>query len=237
MTFPDYAFSDTNNGELNPSLLHEEIEALSLGSASLVGINVNNAASQFTVTTNVEPSTADKTAIDTAVANHDGVFPRDWVVLVHESELEPVIPGASKVVANDRPAIEIQNGVTGYAAIQAVWPFTQSSLSQVRAKALFVLKASGTGSNVRIAARMKSQGVGEDSTAAFADTEFVVVPVTFTTIGEVFSGEVILDASSAHLDDALALQIGRDGNNELGAGSDDDVNQAIQIIGLKLEAR
>lgn len=237
MSFPDYVFTDTNNGQLNPSLLHEEIDALSLGSASLVGINVDHTASQFTVVTDVEPSNPDKALVDAAVASHAGIFFRPWILLAREPEMEPVVPGASKVVANDRPAIEVQDNVTGYAAIQTVWLLPQAATAQIRVKVHFVLKALGNGNNVRIAARMKAQSEGEDSTVGFTTTVFVAKSVTFTTVGEVFVAELILDASSADLDDAVALQVGRDGNNELGAGINDDVDQAVQIIGLKVEAR
>lgn len=237
MTFPNYSFSDTNNGQLNPALLHEEIVALGLSSAALEGINADSVTAQFVVVTDAEPTAADRNAIDTAVASHDGIFFRSWDTIVHEQEMEPVVPGASKVIANDRPAIEVQNGVTGYGAIQALWALVQDVNAQIRVRAKFVLKDSGTGSNVRIAARVKSHGAGEDSTSAFTVASFVVVPVSFTTIGEVFDGEVILDASSIELDDAVALQVGRDGNNELGAGSNDDVDQAVQLIALKVEAR
>lgn len=180
---------------------------------------------------------AELTTLGSVLGAHKGNPLRDWTVLVYQPELEPVIPGASKVVANGRPAIEIQNGVTGYAAVQAVWPFAQDDDAQIRVRAYFILKATGTGSNVRIAARVKAEGPGEDSTVSFSGETFVVAPVTFTTIGEVFAVEVVLDASVADHDDAIALQVGRDGANSLGAGASDDIDQAIQIIALKVEAR
>jgi hypothetical protein len=46
-----------------------------------------------------------------------------------------------------------------------------------------------------------------------------------------------MDASAAKLHDAMALQIGRDGSNFLGAGTNDDVDQAIQLIALEVEGR
>lgn len=237
MSFPDYAFTDTNNGQLNPALLHEEIEALSLGSVTLLGVNSDTALAQFTVATDVEPSAGDKTAIDGAVAAHNGIFYRNWEIIPFERELEPVIPGASKVLANDRPAVEIQAATTGFAAIQAVWNLPLLASAEFRCCVSFILKAAGTGSNVRIAVRMKTDGEGDDSSGAFASSAFVVVPVTHTTVGEVFCCRVYLDASSANLGDALAIQVGRDGSNELGAGTNDDVNKAIQIIGFRMEAR
>jgi hypothetical protein len=44
-----------------------------------------------------------------------------------------------------------------------------------------------------------------------------------------------LDGSDISIHDACAFQVGRDGNNEMGAGTDDDVNVPIQIIAVELE--
>ena len=182
-------------------------------------------------------SGAEETTLNGLVAAHKGNALRAWQTVVVDPTVEPVIPGASIVVANDRPAIEIETGVTGYGAMQQIWPLPQDADAELRATIKFILKQSGTGSTVRLAARMKSQATGADSSAAFTNTGFVAVPVTYTTIGEVFEGQVYLDASAAQLDDALALQVGRDGSNSLGAGDNDDVSVAIQVIALKVEAR
>jgi hypothetical protein len=156
--------------------------------------------------------------------------------VVYDPVMEPVVPGASKVVANDRPAIEIQDDVTGFAAIQTTWPCEQNAEAKIRATLAFILKAAGTGTQVRIAFKAKAESTGEDTSEAFTESGFVVVTVSHTTLGESFEGSVELDASSFNLNDAMALQIGRDGNNEMGAGANDDVDVAIQIIDVRVEA-
>lgn len=225
---------DTQTGVLSSNRLAVEIEQSSIVSA-LLALRTEGDALYVSFASDL--SSADETTLDAVIAAHSGDKLRDWTLILSEREMEPVVPGASKVVANDRPAIEIQNGVTGYAALQAIWPLLQYTKAELRLRIYFILKATGTGSNVRIAARMKAQGSGEDSSAAFTVSDFTVAPVTFTTIGEVFVADVILDASSAEFGDAIAAQIGRDGANDLGSGTSDDVNQAIQIIGMQMEAR
>ena len=44
-----------------------------------------------------------------------------------------------------------------------------------------------------------------------------------------------LDASGCEIGDAVALQIGRDGNDEMGAGDGDDVSVSMQMIGMMAE--
>ena len=152
--------------------------------------------------------------------------------------VEPVVPGASKTTEHGRPTIEIQDGVTGFGAIHSPWPLAQHANAQVLVRLRFFLDAAGTGTKVRLAARLKSEGIGEDSSAAFVEEKFQVVTVTHTTIGEQFEGSVILDASGCELDDALALQFGRDGNNEIaGAGDNDDVDVAIHVMPMAMVAQ
>lgn len=226
--------SDTANGLVATDRLFLEVETDSIAPA-LVGIDTSGDVLRFRFASDL--SGPESLALAALVAAHKGNRVRSWVVATYDPEMEPVVPGSSKVLANDRPAIEVQDGVTGYAAIQAVWPYAQDDDAQIRVLVQFILKAAGTGTNVRIAARFKSQGPGEDSAVVFSVVGFVVVPVTHTTIGEVFKGELILNASSAHFEDAVALQVGRDGNNELGAGANDDVDQPVQIIAVRMEAR
>jgi hypothetical protein len=232
----EYSVSDdTENGLVDVDRLTEEIESNATITTGLARIGVRGDA--LFVVFEADLSGAEETELDSVVGDHTGNVLRAWTPVIIDPVIEPVVPGASKVVANDRPAIEISTGTTGFAAIQGVWHLAQDVDAQLRATMKFILKATGTGSNVRLAARMKTQGVGEDSSATWDNTGFTVVPVTHTTLGEVFEGSVILDASGAAEHDSLALQIGRDGNNELGAGTDDDLNQAIQIISLDVEAR
>jgi hypothetical protein len=179
-------------------------------------------------------SGGEETALDALVAAHDGQPPVEWEIVHIPAPLKAVQAGASEVIANDRPAIEVQPGATAFGAASFPWK-KKGGYTTARVSGHFILKASGTGANVRIGAKVKAQGVGEDSSQAFAPEGFVVVPVTFTTVGEVFAGEVDLDASGIEFEDSVALHIGRDGNNEMGAGADDDVDVAIQIIDVHVE--
>jgi hypothetical protein len=143
--------------------------------------------------------------------------------------------GVVDVIANGRPATEVEPGATGFAGTQIHWAEETDVNSTLRVTGQFILKATGTGSVVRLAAKFKFQATGEDSSAAFSPEGFVEVSVNHTTLGEVFEGQMVLDASDVSLHDAVAFQIGRDGNNDMGAGNDDDVDVAIQIIAVELE--
>lgn len=162
--------------------------------------------------------TADKTAaVDVRLQEH----------LVVDAPIEPVVPGASKVIANDRPAIEIETDTTGYGAIQTVWPHEQNGAAKVRLEFSVVLKESGTGTTARLIARAKAHGDGEDSSGSWADTQAVDVTVSHTTIGEVFVGSIDLDASGFDKGDAVALQVGRDGSH-----ANDTLSVALDIISV-----
>jgi len=182
-------------------------------------------------------SSGDETTLDGLVAAHTGDPLRGWTLVVVDPLPEPLDAGVSRVVANGRPALEVVTGVTGLAAIQGNWPLVPADYAELRVTVKFILKALGTGSNVRLAARAKFHGVGDDSSATWDDSGFVAVAVTHTTLGEVFEGAIVLDASDADLHDAVALQIGRDGDNTFGSGTNDDVDEAIQIIGFEAEGR
>lgn len=235
--FWTYTYSiagDTANGVVDSDRLTMEIEDSAIAAALL---HIDIFGDVLTLYFDASLSSGDETTLDGLVAAHDGAELRSLVDVTVDPPLEPVVPGSSKVVANDRPAIEIATGTTGWAASWGIWPLVQFSKAQLRARIAFILKESGSGSNVRIAARAKAQSPGADSSAAFSDTQFVVVPVTHTTIGEVFSATVWLDASSFEEGDSLAVQVGRDGNNALGAGTNDDVSVATQIISVSLKGR
>lgn len=178
----------------------------------------------------------EESVLDDLVAAHSGDPIRAWVNIVSDPVMEPVVPGASTVVANDRPAIEIEDGITGFAALASVWPMYQMSNARLRATIKFIMQAAGTGTNVRLAAKAKSQAVGEDSSDIFPYSVFIVVPIDYDLVGEVYEGVIDLAVPLFKLDDALAIHIGRDGANSMGAGVNDDANKPIQIISVKLEA-
>jgi hypothetical protein len=226
-----YAITAFGSGEFDSALLRSECQAALGAEPFQIVYDGTDVDLYFTAAVN-------QTTLDGIVAAHTGTFEvSTWERVVIDPVIEPVIPGSSKVVANDRPAIEVVAGITGFAAIQGVWQRSQSASAEIRVTVKFILRWSGTGSNVRIASRVKFQGTGEDSAATWDSVGFVAVPVTFTTIGEVFEAVIIMDASAAKLHDAMALQIGRDGSNFLGAGTNDDVDQAIQLIALEVEGR
>lgn len=150
------------------------------------------------------------------------------LLLILDAPIEPVVPGASKVIANDRPAIEIETNTTGYGAIQTVWPHEQNDESLIELHFCVVLESSGTGTTTRLIARAKAHGDGDDSSGSWADTQAVDVTVSHTTIGEVFCGTIQLDASSFELGDAVALQVGRDGSH-----ANDTLSTALDIISVE----
>ena len=171
--------------------------------------------------------TADKTAaVDRRLVEH----------LVVDPLIEPVMPGASRVVINDRPALEVQDGITGWGSVQAVYPHVQNDEAKLCCSVAFVLEEAGTGGYVRIAARVKADSAGDDSSGSWDDTVFVAVAVTHTTPGEVFVALLDLDISGADEGDAIAFQVGRDGDNDLGAGTNDNCDVAVAIIGLEVKA-
>lgn len=158
--------------------------------------------------------------------------------VVIEAPFEPETAGVTKVIANGRIALEFPSGLTGFVATHMLWPLEKKCDDQKLVIATrFIVKESGTGSKTRIAVRVKAQGIGEDSSAAFAPEGFTVAPITYTSIGEVFGADVMLDGSGVEFGDAVGLQIGRDGNNEMGAGDNDDVSSPIQIIAMDLGVR
>lgn len=226
--------NDTANGAVAVDRLEVEIQRSSIATSLS---SVSALADVLDVAFPTALSGADETTLDSLVAAHDGVPLRPLEVVGVDPPLEPVVPGASQVVANDRPAIEVNTGVTGWAAASVVWPLELFSHAELRLRVHFIMKESGTGSNVRISGRVKSNDTGDDSSAAFIDTTFAIVPITYTTVGEVFEAVLWLDASSFNEEGSLAVQAGRDGNDELGAGTSDDASVPIQIISISLKGR
>lgn len=237
MSTYQYTISTDFSSGVASDRLSEEIGDDATITTDLLYMTADYGADELDIEFDGTLTSGEETALDALVAAHSGDPLREWVAVSVDPVIEAVDAGTSRVIANDRPALEIGTGITGFGAIQGVWPLAQEDYAELRVTMKFILKASGTGSNVRLAARAKFQGTGDDSAATWDDSDFAAVGVSYTTVGEVFEGEVLLDASDANLGDAVALQIGRDGNNTLGSGTNDDVNQAIQIISLKVEAR
>jgi hypothetical protein len=188
-------------------------------------------------------SAGDKTTLDGdttgpcggIIGAHSGVPLPQYRPVAFIMPFQSVDAGVVAVVANGRPAIEVEADATGFGATPIRWVEEMHADSKLRVTAQFILKQTGTGSTVRVAAKLKAQATGEDSSLAFTPEGFVEVPVTHTTLGEVFEGQFELDGSGIELHDAVAFQVGRDGENLMGAGTDDDVDVAIQIIAVELE--
>lgn len=236
-TYGQYTYSvigDTANGVVSTERLTIEIQKSAIATPLTLVVSKSGV---LLVWFDTALSVGDETILDGLIAAHDGVEVRDFVSVSVDPNPEPVVPGSSKVVANDRPAVEVATGVTGWAAAWGVWPLEQFSHAEMCVCISFILKEAGTGSNVRVCARVKAHGAGADSSTAFTDTQFVAVPVTHTTVGEVFRGVIELDASTFQNGDSLAIQLGRDGANTLGAGTNDDVSVAIQVISINIRGR
>lgn len=156
---------------------------------------------------------------------------RPALLIAMDAHFEAVLPDAANVVANDRPAIEVQTAADGFGAASTIWPCAQNNAANVEIQVGFILKALGTGLTARLMAKVKAEGAGDDSSEAFTATGTVDVSVTHTTLGEVFEGSIKLDASTFNEGDAVAIHIGREGTH-----ANDVLNQAIQIIGTRIEA-
>jgi len=153
---------------------------------------------------------------------------RSELCIICTPAISAIEPGSSLCVANDRPAVEIQAGEEGWGAVDSRWPHELNGKARLKVIIRFILKALGTGAVARIGARVKAEGEGEDSSEAWADVQYVDVAVTHVTLGEVFEATLDLDASGFHEDDAVALQVGRDGGH-----ANDTLDQAVQIFGVK----
>jgi len=156
---------------------------------------------------------------------------REQLLILVDPTIEPVVPGATKVVANDRPAIEIATDTTGHGAMQLAWPHEQNDHALIALVMRFIIKESGTGTVARMTARVKAEGDGDDSSETWADSDSVDVTVNHTNIGDVFSASIELDASGFEQGDAVALQVGREGEH-----ANDTLSEALQIIGIEGKA-
>ena len=166
-----------------------------------------------------------------AGANIAVVDKRQVLEVIFDPYLEATEPGATTVVANGRPAVEVAANQTSWGTIMARWPHEINAAARLKVTIKAILKSLGTGAVLRLAARAKAQGAGDDSSVAWADTQYLDKTVSHTTLGEVFEGTLDLNASDFDQGDALALQIGRDGEH-----ANDTLDQPAQIIGVKAEA-
>lgn len=153
---------------------------------------------------------------------------RNEIDIVVDPAPSAVEPGASLVVANDRPAVEVQAGQEGWGALDVHWPHEVNAAARLKVCVGFILKALGAGLVARIGVRVKAQGPGDDSSDPWSDVQYEDVPVTHVTLGEVFKATLDLDAGTFESGDAVALQFGRDGTHV-----NDTLDQAVQIFCVK----
>jgi hypothetical protein len=139
----------------------------------------------------------------------------------------------SRVISNGYSAVEFARNKTEFATSSIFW--RRGPTTAVTVKVKFILKAAGSGSYARIAARIKARATGEDSSTAFDVSSFVAVPVTFTTLGQVFEAVITLSPATFADGDAVAFNLGRDGANTLGGGNNDDVTVPVQVIAIEIE--
>ena len=209
--------------------LEQEINDSAIVTA-LDHIETNDDAAKCNIWFSDVLSGGDQTILTGIVEAHTGIPLVALLPILLEAPFIPIEEGVSAVVANGRPAIECQPGITGFAGARMRWPEVPAIYTKVCVVVKFILKASGTGSNIRLALKAKSNATGSDSSDPFDPVGVKVVPVNFVTIGEVFEGIVEFQRENFNEGDAVAIQLGRDGNEEIGSGDPDDVNVAIQII-------
>jgi hypothetical protein len=231
MAFPNYSIS----GDFPSGVATDRLQAeINDSAVAPVCTSVNTHDGVCTVIFDDTLDAGEIAIVDALVAAHSGTPLPQWETVHVPTILRAIESGASEVVANDRPAIEVQDGFTAFGA--ASFPWRSEPRTTVRVHAHFILKSAGTGSTVRLAARVKAQAVGEDSSSAFTPEGFAAIAVTHTTVGEVFEGLIDLDASGIAIGDSVAVHVGRDGDNEMsGGGGSDDVDVPIQIIDLQVE--
>jgi hypothetical protein len=227
-------------GAVDPTRLAHEIDDSSIATALA---RIDTSGDVLDVVFVDALSAGDKTALDGDTTNpcggiigaHSGVPWPQYRSVSWYAPFKSVDSGVVEVIANGRPAVEVEDGATGFGSATIHWIEETDANSMLRVTIQFILKAIGTGSNVRVATKFKFQATGEDSSEAYSPDGFVVVPVTHTTLGEVFEGQIVLAGSDIDLHDACAFQVGRDGANTMGVGDDDDVDVPIQIIAVDLE--
>ncbi len=118
MAATKYTYSisvDFPNHIVSPGRFLQEIEASAIVTAADC-INTNDDDCDVWFVDVLSPG--DEAILDGLVAVHSGDPLRAWELIAYGSAAEPVVPGASLVVANDRPAIEVEDGITGFAAVR-----------------------------------------------------------------------------------------------------------------------
>lgn len=138
--------------------------------------------------------------------------------------------GASKENSKGYATIKVTSGSTAYGLSSLVWGEDKHTDAKLVLQVAFWMSASGTGTVVRICGQIKKTADGEDSGAAFTLKGFQSITINYTRVGDRFSTEIELDASSFEKGDSISIQAGRDGNNDYtGGGASDNASVAINI--------
>jgi hypothetical protein len=115
---------DTSTGGVHEDLLKQEVVDLALGSAN--PLSLSGAGTAYSLEFDAEPSTGDKTSVETAIGNHDHTAQAAQQILEHTDTVDPTpTDDASKgYVVNCRWINTLTNNVwfcTNNAANDAVW--------------------------------------------------------------------------------------------------------------------
>lgn len=178
MSYPTYSEdNDTANGAAHEGKLHDELAALGITSAEFLG--VSHEGDVITVLCDQEPSAADKTAIDNAVAAHDGVPPLSLEFIA-----------SSKLVAVEQAITETTNWqVLGGVVTNP--GFFEPVLQKVVGRLVGGFKTDGDGAEVRLVEEKvgESDVVMHSSSWLLGDTEDAWGPNQFNTSVAPRSGE------------------------------------------------
>jgi hypothetical protein len=142
---------------------------------------------------------------------------------------------SGEITQFDYHGSEFGQSKTDFGSHSVYW--TRGPTTSVNVYVLFTPKTVASGTKyVRIAARVKSKAPGEAMGGAFDVTNYVAVNVTGVAAGT-FAPKATISLTPATFaaGDGVTIQIGRDGNNELGGGQNDDSGKGIYIMAIGVE--
>ena len=132
---------------------------------------------------------------------------------------------------------EFAKNQTAYGAHDEYW--IRDSANTVSLKIKFSLKFDASSNNyVRIAARTKARASGENISGAFDVEAFSTVDVSNGSAGDIYEASIDLTPTNFEQNDAVTINIGRDGSNMLsGPGNNDNYNKSILLIATDAEVQ
>ena len=123
--------------------------------------------------------------------------------------------------------------ITDFGSYSIDW--VRTPVTSVTLKVRFVIDDDSSANNyVRIAARVKARAVGENITTTFDNTTFEAVNVSSSSGGKVFSAAIVLNPVDFQNEDLVCINVGRDGANSLGSGTNDNFGKKITIESVRL---